>query len=377
MHPSDGALEGASATSTVTVGNLPPTPAGIHFEPVAPVSGDDLTLVFDIPANDANGDVLTQTIVWYFNGAKNISFDGKTSVDGVYVDGGDSFRVVVSVTDGLSDPVVVEASVEVANTMPEVTSVTITPTDPGDADDLLCTPRATDADGGTLTYIYTWYRDGIEAADIGNDDTVSEAVTVVGESWECEVEASDGFLAATLRSSAVEISPPTGYRITSNIEMTVTEDTAGAYSATGAIDWDIYMTGGRYTTNDCFAVWSILAAEDNHCRGCTYSFSGAYTYDAALSTIVSGCSSIATDSVGDIDYDARSGSFNASLDDASWERYAYYGSGYPVSFSERGSGGAAYSYYGYTSGHYYSVVETADAYGNVVLTGYSTRYTYY
>ncbi len=377
VFATDGKLEGPAGTSTATVGNMPPTAPVIHLDPAAPVSGDDLTLVFDTPANDGNGDVITQTIVWYFNGARNVSWDDKTTVDGVYVDGGESFRAVVTVTDGYSDPLVVEASVTVANTVPELTSVTITPTDPVDADDLLCTPRGTDPDGSTLTYTYTWYRDGIEATDIGNDDTVPDTATTIGELWECEVEASDGFATVTLTSDAAEISLPSGYRITTNVELTVTEDTAGAYSATGTIDFDLYSGGGRYTDNDCFAVWSILAAEDTHCRGCTYTFEGEYTYDATLSSIITGCSSIANDSVGDIDYDSRSSVFDVALDDATFETYAYYGYSNPVRFYERGSGGYASTYYGYTRGNYYSVVETADAYGNTVLTGYSTEYMYY
>ena len=376
VFATDGKLEGPAGTSTATVGNMPPTAPVIHFDPAAPVSGDELTLVFDTPANDGNGDVITQTIVWYFDGARNISWDDKTSVAGVYVDGGETFRAVVTVTDGYSDPITVEASVTVANTVPELTSVTITPTDPSDADDLLCTPRGSDPDGGTLSYTYTWYRDGIEATDIGNDDTVPDTATITGEQWECEVEASDGFATVTLLSDATEIMPPVGYRITTNIELTVTTDTAGDYSATGTVNWDIFMSGGYYTDNDCYAVWSILAAQDTHCSGCTYSFDGAYTYDTALSSIVTGCTNIANDSAGDLDFDTRSSQLRMAIDDATFQRY-YLSSYYEVSFDERGTGGRGGYYYGRTYGDFYSVVETADAYGNTVLTGYSTYYSYY
>lgn len=376
VYATDGKLESAAATSTATVGNFPPVAPTIHLDPDPLVSGGDITLVFDATASDANGDVLDQTIEWYVNGAKNASWDDRTAIDGMYVDGGEVYRAVVTVTDGWSDPVVVEVTGTVPNTPPEITSVSITPTDPGDHDDLSCVARVTDADGGTPTKVYTWFRDGIEATDVGDSSTVTADFTTVGELWECQVEASDGFDTVTMMSSGETIQPPTGYRVTMNVELTIYDDTAGNYAtAEGDFDLDVVSSGSYYDTNDCYAVWSILAAKDNHCRGCTYSFDAEYTYDAAASSIVSGCTGVATDSTGEIGFLSPRTLLEAELTDAYYNLY-YFSPGYAVSFQEAGTGGYAYTSYGYTRGHYYSVVETADAYGNVVLTGYSTNYSY-
>ncbi len=377
VFASDGTVEGAAGTSTATVGNFPPSAPVIHLDPVVPAAGDDITLVFDTPADDANGDVVTQTIEWYRNGARNVSWDGRTDIDGAYVDGGDTYRVVVTVTDGYSDPIAVEASVSIANSAPVIDSIAISPSSPGDTDDLSCVVRVTDDDGGTPTKVYTWFRDGVEATDIGDSSSVTADFTTVGESWECEVEASDGVDTVTMMSAAEVIQPPTGYRQTMNLEVTVYEDTAGSYTADGTIDVDVNSSGSRWATNDCYVVWSIVADKDTHCRGCTYTFEADYTYEASMSSIVTGCTGLYTDSAGELDYDGRSATVTGELTDASLSMYAYYYGSYPYTFRVSGTGGYGYSGYGYTFGNYYSVVETYDAYGNTVITAYSTEYRYY
>ncbi len=376
VFASDGKLEGLPGTSTVTIGNVAPTAPVIHFDPAAPVGGDDLTLVFDTPADDANRDVLSQSIEWWVNGTRNTSWDGDTTIAGMYVDGGETYRVVVTVSDGNGDPVAVEASVTIINTAPVIASVTISPTDPSDDEDLTCVSRSSDADGSTPTTTYTWFRDGLESTEVGNNSIVDAALTTIGESWECMVEVSDGVEAITATSAAVEILAPTGYRITATMELTITEDTAGNATATGSTEWDIMSGGGSYSTNDCDMVWALTATENTTCRGCTYSFGAEYIYDASASSTVSGCAAMPFDSSGDIQFDDRSYKFVGTLDTPYYSLYTWY-SGTELRLQEYGSGGYVSSYYGYTRGHYYSVVETADAYGNTVLSAYSTRYTYY
>ncbi len=375
---SDAEFTSAPATASVLLANLAPTAPTIRIDPAAPNGGDTLTLVFDASSADPNGDVLTQTIVWYFDGVRNSSFDGRTSVDGVYVDGGETFLAEVTVTDGMSDPVVTTASVSVPNTAPTVTSVSISPTDPLDGDDLECNARADDADGSDPVLSYRWYRDGVEAPEVGVSETVLADFTIVGESWECEVTASDGFASATMLSSAVTIRAPSGYRVTSSVEVTVTADTAGTDAAEGYAEWDVYSGGGRYATNDCTIYWSLVATEDaSICRGCIYSFAAEYTYDASRSSVTTGCATLPADSGGDLTFENRRAlTMTATLDDVYYSLGAYY-YGTNLRFNETGTGGYGTSYSGYSRGSSYEVVETLDAYGRTVLTGYSMNYFYY
>jgi hypothetical protein len=374
----DGLVWSDSVSAVVTLANVPPVAPVIRLDPEAPIGGDTLTLVFDVSADDANGDLLTQTITWYFDGVHSPSFDNRASVDGVYVDGGETFRAVVSVTDGLSDPVEVEASVTVFNTAPSITSVTISPTDPLDADDLECAARATDEDGSDPTLFYQWYRDGVVAADVGDDTTVLAELTTVGEQWECEVQASDGFDSATALSSPVTIREPSGYRVTATVEVTVSTDSAGDDVAIGSAEWEVISGGGSYETNDCSIYWSLAGVEDaTVCRGCIYSFAAEYTYDASQSSVAAGCAALPADSVGGVSFENRRVlAMTATLDDVYYSLSSYYG-GRDLRFYESGSGGYSYSYGGRSSGSSYEVLETADAYGRTVLTGYSMRYLYY
>ncbi len=375
VFPTDGLLEGSPGTSTVTIANAPPVAPTIHIDPAAPVAGDTLTLVFDAPATDANGDALTQTIIWYQDGAKNLSWDGLTTIEGMYVDGGENFRAVVTVTDGYSDALTVETEVTVANTPPEISSVTITPSDPTDSEDLTCTVRASDEDGEDPEVSYRWFRDGVEATDVGNSDTVPNDLTTVGESWECQGEATDGVDTVTSLSDAEVVRGFWGYRMRGEVTVSITEDTAGTPSGTGEGSWEIYSSGGSYTDNDCEVVWSLIATENTRwCRGCDYSFDADWTYDSARSTVTTGCSAMTTDSAGYVT--VRAGpQITAYWSDASVATtYYYYRS---LSVNARGTGGWYSGYYGRYYGYYYSVNETTDSAGNVTLTAYTDRFMYY
>ncbi len=113
VTPTDGIDAGPATTASVIVGNTAPSAPGLSFDPAEPLEGDDITLVFDPPAIDADGDPITTTITWYDDGSLDARLDGVTVVDGRYVANNETFRAVVTVTDGYHAPVVTEASVTV------------------------------------------------------------------------------------------------------------------------------------------------------------------------------------------------------------------------------------------------------------------------
>ncbi len=377
VFPTDGLLEGAPGSSTVTIANEPPVAPTIHIDPAAPNGGDTLTLVFDTPATDANGDSLTQVITWYQDGAKNLSWENYTTIDGIYVDGGEVFRAVVTVTDGLSDVLTVEASVTVTNTPPEITSVSVSPSDPTDGEDLSCSARASDEDGEDPTLSYRWLRDGVEATDVGLNDTVDAEFTTVGEVWNCQAEATDGVDTVTALSDDVEVRGSWGYHLRGDVTMVITEDTAGTPSATGEGSWSVYSEGGRYSSNDCDVVWDLVASENTRwCRGCDYSFDAAWTYDSAASDVRAGCSSMAADATGYVT--VRAGpQVSAYWDGPTFSMYSYYYYYRSLSLSARGNGGWSSSYYGRYYGYYYGVSEGVDTAGNTVLSAYTDSWSYY
>lgn len=369
--PNDGALDGPAATASVTVGNAPPTAPTIHLEPQSPAPGDDLALVVDAAAADPNGDALTQTIRWYVDGSLNGSWDDATTVSGAYVEAGETYRVVVSVTDGLSDPVTAEATATVGNQAPEVRGLGIEPSDPRDNDDLAVSIRAVDPDGDALAYTYTWYRDGSVAADVGNVDTVTADLTTVGEVWEVAVEVSDGVEAVTDMSASVTIQDVDRIRWASTFSTVVAADRS---VATGSWTSTLYTSGVSYGANDCDIEWSIDAAVDPRvCPRCTFSFRASYPL--ASSTVRSPgilCADWANDGVGTFGWDERAQELDA---------YAYtggrYGYGYVQMYLYGLSGYYSYGYYGYTMTRSWWITTAEDTAGNTHLEAYQYVYMAY
>lgn len=366
VTPNDGVLDGPPSTATATIGNEPPVAPTAHIDPAAPNPGDDLTLVFDSPASDANNDALTQTITWYKNESKVAAWNDKTTIDGINVTGGATFRAHIAVTDGLSDPVSVDVTATAGNTEPVIKSVSISPTSPVDADDLVGHVSATDADGNTLAYTYVWYRDGVEATDVGNSSTVPNAATVVGEDWDLNVFVSDGIAEVTDAASTVTIRPWTGYAYHTYITLTVAPD---ATTVAGTWDYDVETHAGRYGENDCDVWWDIAGTEDSRlCPFCDYAFETTATYDAALSTIVTGCSTLLVDGTGEATWEARGPTFYGTIEGPSLDS-GFYGS-YGLYSRVSGSGGYSSTYGSYTFANYYSATSAVDSSGNTVWNVY-------
>ncbi len=129
------------------------------------------------------------------------SLDGDLGASGSPTTGGDYsegftlssgshlLKVTVTDTSGKTGEDSVTISV---NSAPSAPVVSITP-DPARSDEGLQanidTP-ATDPDGDTLTYTYTWYRDGAEYAS--GVPSISPNIVTRDEYWEVRVAASDG-----------------------------------------------------------------------------------------------------------------------------------------------------------------------------------------
>jgi hypothetical protein len=247
-----------------------------------------------------------------------------------------------------------------------------------DTDDLTCTVRASDDDGEDPTVSYRWFRDGVEATDVGLVDTVPADLTTIGESWTCQGEATDGVETVTLLSDAVEVRGYYGYRKRASVRVVITEDTGGTPAGTGEGEWDVWSEGGRYASNDCQVVWSLIATENTGlCPGCDYAFDAAWTYDSAASSVTAGCADMTQDATGAIT--VRSGpSVSADWDGPTLTLYSsYYYYIAALSFTARGNGGFSYGYYGFYGGYYYGVSETTDTAGNTVLEAYTDRWRYY
>lgn len=379
VTPSDGIADGAPATASVTIGNLAPSAPVIRISPHTPGAGDTLTLVEDTPAVDPEGDPLTQTITWYVDGAHAVSWDGATSVAGAQVDSGEVYRVVVSVTDGAHDPVVAEDTVTVSNAAPSIDAITLNPATPEDDDDLSVRVRASDPDGDSLSTSYRWYRDGVEAVDVGDADTVDAARTAEGEAWYVTVTVSDGAASVSEDSDTVTIVGPTSIRYGQYLEAVATGGASDGTWDTMSGSWEVLLQteGAMYGHVDCDAWYDLTSTGTPRCPGCTYAFDLDITYDASASTMNTPtvCAYMEVDGTGSVSMD-RFGEFSFSAYGPGIGVYYY---GVPYSF-----GGYMYWYvYGnYTYGYpgYYRSMGAAtaeDTAGNLEISAWSYVYMTY
>lgn len=197
VTPNDGTVDGAAQEASVTIGNTTPTITSVTLSPTSLYTNDDLTAT--VVASDADGDTLSYTFDWYVDsGAGALLVDtvtqsaGSHVLDGAtYFDRDDSVYVVVTVEDGLSSANETSSSVTIMNTAPVGDGVAISPASPiAGVDDLMCVPTATDADGDTVTFTYSWTEDG--QATSFTTDTIPASETDSGEVWVCTATPSDG-----------------------------------------------------------------------------------------------------------------------------------------------------------------------------------------
>ena len=365
VTPNDGAQDGEQGSASATVHNDAPTVLA-HLEPLAPVPNDTITFVYDTEPTDPNGDAVTTTIKWYKNGAYHIDWDGFVSIDPLQVRGGDEFVAQYWTTDGLATTEMQEAFVKVTNTPPEISSATLSPLSPKDADDIKVRVNATDADDNELTYSYVWYRNGVEATDVGDSDTVPADATEVDDAWYCEATVFDGTDSVTASTDTLTIIPWEGTHQVYTFNATIPSDVA-----TSSGSWAIqYLThGDEEGENNCDLRWSFSGIEDKPlCRACEFRFDTTLTYDPSASTVTTGCDAAQVDATGKWTYDLDGGSFYAQMTGPAFDSSSYYTSNVRMSFV--GSGGSTRTDTAGTNYQYYSLTSTEDSAGNTQFTAY-------
>ncbi len=85
--------------------------------------------------------------------------------------------------------VLLRVPVNVPPTQPEVAMIPEAPT-AGEA--LECVVALPSIDLDPVTYARQWWRDGVYVKELGDVSAVPAGVTVDGETWRCEVQATDG-----------------------------------------------------------------------------------------------------------------------------------------------------------------------------------------
>ena len=253
------ATTSVSITETVVVSNNPPTASNVQISPSSPTSSDDILLTYTFSDQDS-GDAESGTMIhWSQNGAHQPQFDGLMTISSSSLLKGDSWQASVTPSDGEDLGATVNSdTVTVLNSLPSISSATISPPNPTVDDDLTASISGeADNDGDTLVFEYRWYLNG--ALQDGLDDLtiVPSIATRADDVWEVEARAHDGEgHSPWVRSNTISVTgdtsnnAPTVDSITISPSNPKTLDTLVASSTSSDADMDsIADTQYRWSKN--------------------------------------------------------------------------------------------------------------------------------
>ncbi len=161
--PNDGTDDGSMVGSNgVTISNSAPSITSVTVSPTSPSTSDTLTCSYS-GYSDADGDSDASTYAWTVDGAAA----GSGSTLGATLSSGDVVVCTVTPHDGTDAGAALSDSVSVANTPPEVDSVTLSPTSAYTDDVISPSVSTSDGDGDTVSVSYQWYVDGTAVGATG------------------------------------------------------------------------------------------------------------------------------------------------------------------------------------------------------------------
>ncbi len=294
----DGYGYSEPATATVTIGNSLPSITSASLGPANPDTTDDITVTV-AGWYDEDGDPQWVEVDWYIDGVLQsaLSGAGKTTLEASATSKGDLITADVRPIDTYGSGAQVSAgSLTIQNAPPVAPEIELTPNPPDEDDALVCdiVVDADDADGDTLTYVYTFVSDTQGSVQIsgGLSDTLPSSYTSYAEVWYCTVSVSDssGAVAplATSQTVAVQdesepsapvVSPPTRYTNDEVITVTGTCVTGDNDCHQVVVTCEDF-TGTDSDTVDC-DTGGVFEAEMTLVRGAETSCS-AYCRDIAL-----------------------------------------------------------------------------------------------
>jgi len=172
-----------TASITVVAPNNPPEVSGVSISPDPAFTNDVISV--SSSTSDADGDSVTLSYSWLVNG-QAISETSQTLSGTSSFDKGDQIQVDVTPNDGTEDGAsVISNSIIISNTLPSISSVTISPSTLNNETIAACTTSGwLDDDGDVEGYEYSWTVNGAvhqattqSSGPFNADDVISCAAT--------------------------------------------------------------------------------------------------------------------------------------------------------------------------------------------------------
>jgi len=176
----------AVATVDVTINGAPSAPT-IALGPDPADTDDGLSATITAGAVDPEGDGISYAYAWYLDGALS-SASTTASLASSATSRSDTWTVRITPFDGRVDGDYAEASLNIGNAAPSVSSVMLSPSSAGVGDTITCSWSFNDPDGDSDQSTAAWTIDGAAA---GSGTTISSGFGE-GDGVSCTVTPSDG-----------------------------------------------------------------------------------------------------------------------------------------------------------------------------------------
>lgn len=214
----DGEATATNSSPSVAVGNTPPTVSGIAITP----STADATSALSCSHTstfDQDGHDVSVSYSWAVNG--NFAGSGSTLAAGNAIRD-QTVQCQATPFDGTEDGIPASTEIVLVNAAPRQPNVTVSPTTPTEADDITCMAAATDPDGDSLNYSFTWF---VEDTQVATTAVLTAGSVQRGQLARCEAVASDGDL--TGPTGSLSLTPGNQFPVITDVEITPASALAG------------------------------------------------------------------------------------------------------------------------------------------------------
>jgi hypothetical protein len=188
----------------ITIGNTPPLASNLSINPGNPTTLNQLQLSYDWDDIDDDDDDTGTKIIWYMNGALQVSLNDSDTVPSNLTVKGQIWHCKVQPNDGtdLGDWISLASNITIGNSAPSVSDLDITPSSPQTNDMLTVSLLFNDPDNDSQLNSYiTWYKNGWPVVSFTNSTFIPTANTSKGENWYFTIIPSDGENYGSIRTS--------------------------------------------------------------------------------------------------------------------------------------------------------------------------------
>lgn len=185
MTATDGADRSEPAEASVTIQNTPPA-AEVFIEPQSPTVQDGLTA--SVETDDPDGDDVDVSYQWKVDGEETLHEETSVSADAT--EKGEIWTVTVTPNDGQTDGNSASAMVEIGNSPPSITNLSLAPTTVYTDTTVTAEVETTDPDGDSLSLQYDWFVNSKSVSASGKTIEGSEHFEA-GDNLQLELTVSD------------------------------------------------------------------------------------------------------------------------------------------------------------------------------------------